>query len=342
MQWFSTPRLADGEHNITISNLYGTAIDYAVVTVGNDTSLIEQTIVTDGDSPLVQYSGQWSRNTSEFIPGSLPPGYPYGNATHLSSNPGDTFTFQFNGEQLTNWLHKPFEFSILLGTSIAVYGIFSWNNLGLLSATYSIDNSTYSSSIPVTTSSQGYLNQDGEVSNYQYFGLNSLSPGVHTLLVNITEANNQTFMLNYITYSPAFDTLASLPSLSSSASGSSTSYTSSTTSSLPSTTPTISSDMSRRSVPTILGGVILALVFSVFGTIMLVSLILRRRRVREQKLAFQHEILTDGYNPDCLFPLISIISFYSLLLTGTRQHEPGFLTGNSHTQYIHPTDSQHA
>lgn len=97
-QWFITPILPDGRHTITISNLYATALDYAVVKVGSQTSLAGQTIIVDDDSSLIQYSGQWSRNTNKFIPGSLPTGYPYGNVTHRSSNPGDTFTFRFSGK----------------------------------------------------------------------------------------------------------------------------------------------------------------------------------------------------------------------------------------------------
>jgi len=98
-QWFVTPTLPDGGHTITISNLHGTAIDYAVVKVGSQTPLTGQTVIVDDDSPLIQYSGQWSRNTKMFIPGSgLPTGYPYGNVTHRSSNPGDTFTFRFSGK----------------------------------------------------------------------------------------------------------------------------------------------------------------------------------------------------------------------------------------------------
>ena len=81
-----------------MSNLYAIALDYAVVKVGNQTSLSGQTVIVDDDSPLIQYSGQWSRSTNKFTPGNLPSGYPYGNLTHRSSNPGDTFTFQFSGK----------------------------------------------------------------------------------------------------------------------------------------------------------------------------------------------------------------------------------------------------
>jgi hypothetical protein len=108
-QWFTTPTLPDGNHTITIRNLYGTSIDYAVVKVGNDTSLTGQTVIVDDDSPLIQYSGQWSRNTDEFVAGSPTgslTGCPYGNVTHHSSNAGDNFTFRFSGKQPVNFLNR--------------------------------------------------------------------------------------------------------------------------------------------------------------------------------------------------------------------------------------------
>jgi hypothetical protein len=101
-QWFTTPTLPDGKHTVTMSDLYSISVDYAVVKVGSQTSLVGQTVIVDDDSSLIQYAGQWSHNTNKFIPGNLPKGYPYGNGTHRSSNPGDTFTFQFSGKQPIN------------------------------------------------------------------------------------------------------------------------------------------------------------------------------------------------------------------------------------------------
>jgi len=98
MQWFTTPTLPDGKHTITMTNLYTIAIDYAVIKVGNQTSLNGQTVIVDDDSSLIQYSGQWSRSTNKFIPVNLQSGRPYGNLTHRTSNPGDTFAFRFSGE----------------------------------------------------------------------------------------------------------------------------------------------------------------------------------------------------------------------------------------------------
>jgi len=157
--------------------------------------------------------------------------------------------------------------------------------------TCSIDGTPYPSTISVTTSTPSYLNREGESSNYLYCARDSLSSGAHTLLVNITEANNQTFMLDYIAYRPAFDTLSSMPSLSSSGAVS------------PKTSDTSATRGSQSSVPTgaIVGGVIGGLALGVLVTV-LILLILRRRRNREQSYAFN---ATLHVGDDCMsnFPL---------------------------------------
>ena len=262
-QWFTTPTLSDGRHTVTISKLR-TAIDYAVVNVGNNTSLTGQTVVVDDDSSLIQYSGQWYRNTNQFIPGNLPVGYPYRNVTHRSSNPGDSFTFQFSG------------------TSVSIYGIFSWFNLGSLTATYTVDGMPYNSTISVTTSSPSYLNKDGEMSNYLYFSLDNLSAGNHKLVVNVTQADNQTFILDYISYKPSFNSLATMPNIT----GTSTSSTSRAVSSATSqgtAVATVSSSGSQQPVSTgtIVGASIGALAFGILLTALVVYLVLRRRKTPE-------------------------------------------------------------
>jgi hypothetical protein len=106
MQWFTTSTLPDGEHTIRMSNLSYISVDYAIVKVGNHTPLADKTVIVDDDSPLIQYSGKWSRSTNKFIPGNLPTGYPYGNITHHSSNPGDTLSFQFSGKHLDIFFYE--------------------------------------------------------------------------------------------------------------------------------------------------------------------------------------------------------------------------------------------
>ena len=51
-----------------------------------------------------------------------------------------------------------------------------------------------------------------EESNYILFTSDPLAAGNHILVINITQCVNQTFILDYITYTPSFSTLASTPS----------------------------------------------------------------------------------------------------------------------------------
>jgi len=100
-QWFQSPTLPDGIHTINITVFPGTLIDYAIVNAGNQTRLVGRTIIVDNDSPSIVYSGHWIRRTSRFNSNYFrTTGYPYGNSTHDSSTPGDTFTFQFTGAQV--------------------------------------------------------------------------------------------------------------------------------------------------------------------------------------------------------------------------------------------------
>jgi len=104
-----------------------------------------------------------------------------------------------------------------------------------------------------------------------FFG-NDLPPGPHTLWLNITEANDQTFILDYITYRPSFDTLSSMPSISASSSSTTGSASSST------------AHGSRHSVSTgaIVGCVFGGVAFVVLVTILVILLILWWRRAQEQ------------------------------------------------------------
>lgn len=99
-QWYQTPTLSDGQHTVLLSHVLGTALDYAVVTVGKDTPLGTNRIIVDNEDPSITYKGSWSRSIEEFDAGSLPDGFPYHNSTQRSSTPGDIFTFQFSGKLL--------------------------------------------------------------------------------------------------------------------------------------------------------------------------------------------------------------------------------------------------
>lgn len=247
-QWYQTPTLIDGKHTVLLSHVLGTALDYAVVTVGEDTPLGTNRIIVDNEDPSITYKGSWSRSIAEFDAGSLPDGFPYHNSTQRSSTPGDIFTFQFSG------------------TSATIYGIMDWNSTGTLSAAYTLDNVTTPQIYTISKSSPEYLNNDGQQSNFLFYSFDSIPAGNHTLVVNITACVNQTFIFDYLTYTPSFSSLATMPNLTTQ-----TSSASSTTSS-PSTPLPIGG---------IVGGVLggLALLFAIAAIILL----MRRKRSRKQK-----------------------------------------------------------
>ncbi|KJA14836.1 hypothetical protein HYPSUDRAFT_59168 [Hypholoma sublateritium FD-334 SS-4] len=202
IQWYQTPVLSDGTHTVQMSHLDGTAVDMVIVTVGPNTPLAGKNIFVDNNDPSIQYSGSWVENGSGFEAGSLPSGLPVGNTTQQSTKIGDTMTFRFSG------------------TSISIYGIFSWTNIGVISATYTLDGKAESLSYPVTSSSAEHLTEDGDATNFLFYEKNNLSAGAHTLVLNITDLENNAFNLDFITYAPSFSTSATMPALS--AGGSST------------------------------------------------------------------------------------------------------------------------
>jgi hypothetical protein len=169
---------------------------------------------------------------------------------------------------------------LFAGTSISVYGIFSWNKPGALSATFAVDGAP----IPQTYNQTDVVRDVGETPNFLFYSLDDLSAGNHTLIVSITAANNRTFILDYITYTPSFATLSSMPFLN---------ITSAAITSV-SVDPPISSgnqpsqvqvsgtpQPSHGSLPTaaIVGGVIGVLVLGVL--VAMIALLLRGRKAKQ-------------------------------------------------------------
>jgi len=156
--------------------------------------------------------------------------------------------------------------------------------------TYSIDGTPYPLSISVTSL------DTGEASNYLYFCLDSLPSGIHTLLVNITAARNQSFILDYITYKPSFDTLSSMPSLA---------LIPSLSSGIPA--PSNSTASGSRQSGAIVGGVLGGLAFGGLVTVLVALFILHWRRARKHNYADQD--LTPGAFPRSAVSFISLDSF---------------------------------
>lgn len=193
-QWYQSPILTDGQHNISLTHVEGTELDFAVVTVpvGRVASLVNQQVIVDDADGAIAYKGAWTRNTTQFAAGTVPGGLPYGNSTHRTTTIGDTFTFQFSG------------------TAVSVYGVWNWGNLdGNLSATYTIDGTSYSQTYTASPTSPDFVSSGGDLPNFLLFNRGSLSDGNHTLVGNLTSCVKQALMIDYVTYSPSTSTATS-------------------------------------------------------------------------------------------------------------------------------------
>lgn len=96
-QWYQSPTLTEGSHNISLGLLAGTSLDFAVVTAGNDTPLTGQTVIVDNENPAITFQGNWTQNKGSFDSSQIPDGLPFQNTTQDSTTIGDNLTFLFTG-----------------------------------------------------------------------------------------------------------------------------------------------------------------------------------------------------------------------------------------------------
>lgn len=191
-QWYQSPTLTEGPHQITLSNLSGPSLDFAVVTVGNNSPLEGHVIIVDNEDPSITFEGDWQLNSTLSHSTQFPEGLAFHNSTQDSSAIGANLTFRFTGKDL------------------AIYG--TYTDLGLLALTFTLDGDSLSKTYPViSTSPQSGQQQQ----NFQFTSFDFLEPGNHTLVVNITDCVNQTFSFDYLTFTPAFSTMATMPNLTS-------------------------------------------------------------------------------------------------------------------------------
>ena len=169
--------------------------------------------------------------------------------------------------------------SSVAGSSISVYGVFSssWNR-GNISATFTVDGVT----APRTYKQDEIANR--ETPNFLYYSSSELAAGDHTLIVNVTEVNNRTFMLDYITYTPSFATFAAMPLLSNTTS-TITSASVNTSTSLGNQPSQVGTSQPLQTAA-IVGGVIGVLALGVLVAIM--GLFLRRRKAKQAENISQY------------------------------------------------------
>lgn len=174
-----------------------------------------------------------------------------------------------------------------------MYGAFSWTNLGLLSASFSLDGNVVAQSYPVNTGSPEYVAANGEDINFLFYSNASIPAGDHTLVMTVTESNSITFIFDYITYTPSFATLADMPNLPPVPSSSSQSVGSSFTASSPLSTSNTAhvSQNTSQSKPAPIGAIVgavgggIALIF-----VMVALFFLRSRKQRRVKSELEAQV----------------------------------------------------
>lgn len=127
-----------------------------------------------------------------------------------------------------------------------------WEKIGSFEVAYSLDGSTPSMQTFVT---QGSIKAPFEEQpNFKLIDTGTLSPGKHNISLTLSACTNQTFIVDYITYTPSFATLADA-NLTASSSSPSTPSASTTTQTSPANTDTPGSS-AKTNVGVIAGGVV--------------------------------------------------------------------------------------
>jgi hypothetical protein len=99
-QWYQSPVLKDGQHNMNLSRLHGEAVDFMIITPGPQTRLDGQILIVDDSYSGINYYGSgWKevhdtryRNLANILVN------PFQNRTHQTSNEGDGFSFSYSGQ----------------------------------------------------------------------------------------------------------------------------------------------------------------------------------------------------------------------------------------------------
>ncbi|KAJ7577531.1 hypothetical protein C8J56DRAFT_971004 [Mycena floridula] len=196
MQWYQSPQLAEGIHSIKLDKLNGTGVDYILVMPGQDTLLTNRILAIDDSYVEIDYVNHWETDLAAAVRGggSAITGVAFQNTTHFVSIEGAYLKFSY------------------FGTTAAVYGIFSWTQLGSYDLTVSVDDQE-----PFTVifnASATRVDADApDQPNLKLFNTGDLPAGNHTIIANLTRCDNQTLVIDYIQYNPSFSSLATMPNL---------------------------------------------------------------------------------------------------------------------------------
>ena len=186
-------------------------------------------------------------------------------------------------QQLSDFVVSIFRFSpsflffIILGlkgTSVAVYSLFDYSRIGALSVTYTMDGFPLPLSYDVGASTPAYQQGALTIENTLMFSNGSLTAGDHTLVIDVTICNGQTFELDYILYSPSFNTISDKPNYGSAGS-------TSTSGSVSSTQTSQASSSTGKSSP--VGAIVGGVIGGIAALLVAVFVILWRKRLANRR-----------------------------------------------------------
>ena len=204
---FDSPTLPDGKHTITyaMSNLTALpAFDYLSITAGPSTPLQGKTISVDDTDNALVYSGSWTKSSPYPVSFDYAPTL-YQNTSHWASKVGDTMQYQFEGSSHVEFSGCPNSDVVIIGTSVAIYGIVAYNSTSPrnITASYNLDGVTQTRTISNTT--MPYLPMA------ELFHAD-VQPGNHTLIFNITDIQGERALgIDFIAYNASFNALAPPP-----------------------------------------------------------------------------------------------------------------------------------
>ncbi|KAJ7210278.1 hypothetical protein C8J57DRAFT_1608099 [Mycena rebaudengoi] len=274
--WYRSPSLSpslsgvEGSqlHDISIAILgESLTIDYLVITPRMETSLQGKTLMVDDSYTGLRFLGSWESGGSAFRNPGGPNGspdtisYSFQNTTHVTSTPGAIFQFAYTGTEMT------------------LYGVFLWDKLGSFELVTKIDDqepaTTPFSTFPNGTSGDGFTQQP----NFILYASPELPAGNHNVTFTLSKCKNQTLIIDYIVYTPSFNSLATMPDLTGPAT-----HTVSALIPLPTGTSTThnSHGKPQSHIATLAGGIVAGLVCMA----LVVTFLVWHRRLRAKNLHY--------------------------------------------------------
>ncbi|KAG5219455.1 hypothetical protein IMY05_C4891000300 [Salix suchowensis] len=187
-QWFKFADLADTHHDISLGFSTNVYFDYAVISAGQSTPLQGRSILVDDSDAAMNYTGLGASGLTRCT---------------LRRRAAANTTRKVRSSKLESGGLRA---SSVHRFVISVYGIVQWQNPGRISTAYTLDGS--GSPQTTTFSSDGQRKPYTDQPNYLFYHAD-LTPGNHTLVITVTEiTDQQSFLLDYILYTAAFDSLA--------------------------------------------------------------------------------------------------------------------------------------